>query len=360
MNKILQYMSNGTLEHEYELSYDNLKKCNGMMSKIHFKNGNIKEMYLNAFDDETEDIINLWLIINDEVVEETVSFKEIVNVESILYSHPRWGHKPYLKFEFTKSNKENKNDDFFDDDGIPKIFKNGTPLNQKKCPKCGRTLIDIIYGLPDSDTFEKAEKNEVKLGGCEVTDFDPKYYCSNCNISYYEDLEEYIEDKTYFYIYVEYIDMPGDRLYCYKSENRNIKKDDIVLVDRAGEEVFGKVINIKEYTQKTAPYPPFLTKDILEVHNDKTVKNIVELHTRRTDLLKAHDYSFRNRKQLEKDKKCGCFHCCKIFNPKDIKEWCDEADTAICPYCGIDSVIGESSGFPINEKFLNDMKKHWF
>ncbi len=102
MNRIIQYMSNGTLENEYELSYDNLKKCNGMMSKIFFKDGSIKEMYLNAFDDENENIVNLWLIINNEVVEETVSFKEIVNVESILYSHPRWGHNPYTKFEFTK------------------------------------------------------------------------------------------------------------------------------------------------------------------------------------------------------------------------------------------------------------------
>lgn len=121
-------MSNGTLENEYELSYDNLRKCNGMMSKILFKNGSIKEMYLNAFD-EDEVILDLWLIINDKVVEEKVNYKEIDNVESILYSHPRWGHAPYTKFEFKKRNNEKHNNDFLDESGIPKIFKNNNTDN---------------------------------------------------------------------------------------------------------------------------------------------------------------------------------------------------------------------------------------
>ncbi len=62
-----------------------------------------------------------------------------------------------------------------------------------------------------------------------------------------------------------------------------------------------------------------------------------------------------------KDHKCGCFYCCKIFNPKEIDFWLNEGSgTAICPYCRIDSVIGESSGFPITEEFLIRMKEYWF
>ena len=72
---------------------------------------------------------------------------------------------------------------------------------------------------------------------------------------------------------------------------------------------------------------------------------------------------------LKKDKVCGCFYCLKIFSPEDIKEWlvakdegnlCDRYGTAICPYCGIDSVIGESSGYPITKEFLAKMKEYWF
>lgn len=74
----------------------------------------------------------------------------------------------------------------------------------------------------------------------------------------------------------------------------------------------------------------------------------------------AHRFSSHHRKQLVKDKICGCFYCLKTFNPSQITDWCDDANTAICPYCGIDSTIGESSGFPITEQFLKGMHKEWF
>jgi hypothetical protein len=38
----------------------------------------------------------------------------------------------------------------------------------------------------------------------------------------------------------------------------------------------------------------------------------------------------------------------------------EEDDTAICPYCAIDSVIGSKSGYPITPELLAQMKAHWF
>ena len=79
------------------------------------------------------------------------------------------------------------------------------------------------------------------------------------------------------------------------------------------------------------------------------------------DHIKAHDYSDNHRASLEKDSLCGCFYCIKIFSPTLIKEWIpDENGTAMCPYCGIDSIIGESSGYLITEDFLSEMNKYWF
>lgn len=84
------------------------------------------------------------------------------------------------------------------------------------------------------------------------------------------------------------------------------------------------------------------------------------------DYIKAHEYSSNHMAQLKKDKKCGCFYCLEIFSPDEITDWLigpiriDENGTAICPHCGIDSVIGESSGYPITKEFLTKMKKHWF
>jgi len=79
-------------------------------------------------------------------------------------------------------------------------------------------------------------------------------------------------------------------------------------------------------------------------------------------LIEAHRHSINNESSLKKDGLCGCFYCLKIFNPNEITEWTDDepSKTALCPYCGIDSIIGKSSGFPITGEFLEVMKKHWF
>lgn len=79
------------------------------------------------------------------------------------------------------------------------------------------------------------------------------------------------------------------------------------------------------------------------------------------DVIAAHKYSSGHRKQLLNDKVCGCFYCLAIFNPNAITDRIeDEGGTAICPYCGIDSVIGESSEYPITVEFLRSMKDYWF
>lgn len=85
------------------------------------------------------------------------------------------------------------------------------------------------------------------------------------------------------------------------------------------------------------------------------------------DFIEAHKFSNNNMPALKKDTLCGCFYCIKIFNPIEISEWiisksnnCDKLGTAKCPYCGMDSIISESSGYPITDSFLTKMKDHWF
>ena len=78
-------------------------------------------------------------------------------------------------------------------------------------------------------------------------------------------------------------------------------------------------------------------------------------------LRKAHARSIRNKEQVEQSEICGCFSCCRIFPPSEITAYIpDEPPTAECPYCHIDSVIGDASGFPITKEFLKKMKKRWF
>jgi hypothetical protein len=81
----------------------------------------------------------------------------------------------------------------------------------------------------------------------------------------------------------------------------------------------------------------------------------------RENIIAAHEFCENNKEELQNDKRCGCFYCLEIFDPIEIKEWIpDTKGTAICPYCGVDSVIGEYTGFPINAGFLSKMKEYWF
>ncbi|MGH6615705.1 hypothetical protein [Sphingomonas sp.] len=81
------------------------------------------------------------------------------------------------------------------------------------------------------------------------------------------------------------------------------------------------------------------------------------------DILKAaHRHSSRHRGELECSAICGCFYCRKTYIVAEIDDWLDEGDgTAFCPHCGIDSVIGSASGYPVAEQpFLHAMHAYWF
>lgn len=84
------------------------------------------------------------------------------------------------------------------------------------------------------------------------------------------------------------------------------------------------------------------------------------------DYIEAHKFSRNHMVQLNQDSICGCFYCGRVFNPAEITQWlidenaCNSEGTALCPYCGIDSIIGGNSGFPITKEFLGKMKQYWF
>ncbi len=105
-----------------------------------------------------------------------------------------------------------------------------------------------------------------------------------CNLLYLSKLTELLADKfnkeyewpdekqndnssakKYKYVSVTYDDDYSERKYSYKTTLENIKVGDTVLVDRNGNEAYGTVEAINEYTEETAPYPVDKTKDIIEI-----------------------------------------------------------------------------------------------
>jgi hypothetical protein len=93
----------------------------------------------------------------------------------------------------------------------------------------------------------------------------------------------------------------------------------------------------------------------------------------KSDYVAAHKHCTQNRAELLASEVCGCSYCARIFPPSEIELWLsdlvsdgdlhnfgDSDDTAICPFCGIDSVIGSKAGYPINSEFMGRMRAYWF
>ena len=53
----------------------------------------------------------------------------------------------------------------------------------------------------------------------------------------------------------------------------------------------------------------------------------------------APDLARLNRRRLSVVQTCGCYHCLGIFRAFTINKWADHERTALCPVCGIDSVL---------------------
>jgi len=58
------------------------------------------------------------------------------------------------------------------------------PKGLKVCPKCEGDLIPIVYGYPGPEMVESADRGEILLGGCIVSDNDPQFRCKNCGRQY--------------------------------------------------------------------------------------------------------------------------------------------------------------------------------
>jgi hypothetical protein len=100
--------------------------------------------------------------------------------------------------------------------------------------------------------------------------------------------------------------------------------------------------------------PCFLQKDSADEDTAWTVE----------ELKAVYSHSIRNEESILKSNLFGCFHCISIFPVADVKlsEMMVEKDgckTAICPICGIDSVLGDST-VEITAELLEKMNEYYF
>ena len=83
-------------------------------------------------------------------------------------------------------------------------------------------------------------------------------------------------------------------------------------------------------------------------------------------LERWHKFSSLNRHALSGSALAGCFYCLEIWIPSShaIREWIDtEVEegnaTAMCPFCGTDSVLASLHVWPSLE-VLREMRNYWF
>ena len=71
--------------------------------------------------------------------------------------------------------------------------------------------------------------------------------------------------------------------------------------------------------------------------------------------------SSNHKELLMKEDVCGCFYCVSIFIPKLITDWIEDQNdlTAICPYCGIDSIIPNHSDYQLKKELLKEMREYF-
>jgi len=75
------------------------------------------------------------------------------------------------------------------------------------------------------------------------------------------------------------------------------------------------------------------------------------------DVEQACNLSRRNLAEVVAAKECGCYFCLRVFQATDVVEWVDmDAMTAICPNCGVDSVLPGVT----DTNTLAAAKERWF
>lgn len=70
--------------------------------------------------------------------------------------------------------------------------------------------------------------------------------------------------------------------------------------------------------------------------------------------------AMKNRQIIQQSVNAGCFKCLKIFPVSEIKQYTDNDQTVICPYCDVDSVVGDMCGFKLSESILKTAHDFWY
>lgn len=79
-----------------------------------------------------------------------------------------------------------------------------------------------------------------------------------------------------------------------------------------------------------------------------------------TSLAQFPLFAIKNKSLIDLSNKIGCFHCLKMVDKDQIKDFTDNGQTAICPLCSVDSLVGDACGVAINNETLLQANNFWY
>lgn len=85
-----------------------------------------------------------------------------------------------------------------------------------------------------------------------------------------------------------------------------------------------------------------------------------EYEMKMDDMTDAYMHTSYNRKEIELSKSCCCISCRNFFPPSEVKDYTDDDQTAICPYCGEAALIGDASKIDMDANLVSNMHIHYF
>lgn len=79
-----------------------------------------------------------------------------------------------------------------------------------------------------------------------------------------------------------------------------------------------------------------------------------------SDITKFPIISMNNKTTITQSNNVGCYSCLKIYPKEEVITFTDMGKTGVCPHCLVDTIVGDSCGFTLNEEILTKAKKYWF
>lgn len=211
--------------------YDVASHLDGRISYKVFTEKNMNELY-ETFDTKTSS--NLFVVVE---IPETYTFSALNEKVSEIANK-------YSNAEFEFGVPAIENVDEFKVNAFYELPEQKIP----SCPNCGNEMVEIVYGLPSEELYQKEKRRQVLFGGCSNSEHSPKYYCFKCMRKYFKSLGEYQLENDEEHIYLD-DDGNMDGLYArdeainelnYIELDKNnidcIKNEEIMFIEDGGSE----------------------------------------------------------------------------------------------------------------------------